>query len=396
VSDRFELGVNYWPIRRAMSMWKELDLGEVREEMAHIADLGFDVVRFFALTEDFLPAPLVVPAARIADLVAVAAAARDAGLRSIPTLVVINMSGTFWWPAWLDPDRGGPDLYSDPLALRSQAALAGAVAAALAGDDSVRAFDLANEIDDAWRPATRHHGWLWCALLAGEVRRAAPGVAVQFGAHMPSLAAENHMRIDDLARVVDEDCMHPYPLYSAAARSPLDPELAPFCCALTADLAAAASAGPRPILCHEFGLCTAAPGSPGTTITDDFLGAPMKQYLASEEEGAAYYQAVLERLIEIGCAGAYAWCYGDYHLSIHQRRPLATAIRERSFGLVRADRSEKPAAAVWRRLSRERPLRRPAARGAALDVPADDYYADPATHFHRLYRRWLARRGEAA
>lgn len=143
MSDRFELGVNYWPIRRAMSMWKELDLGEVREEMAHIADLGFDVVRFFALTEDFLPAPLVVPAARIADLVAVAAAARDAGLRSIPTLVVINMSGTFWWPAWLDPDRGGPDLYSDPLALRSQAALAGAVAAALAGDDSVRAFDLA-------------------------------------------------------------------------------------------------------------------------------------------------------------------------------------------------------------------------------------------------------------
>lgn len=388
----FELGVNWWPVRRAMSMWKELDLGEVRAEMAHIADMGFDVVRFFALTEDFLPAPLEVASARVADLVAVAGAARDAGLRTIPTLVVINMSGTFWWPGWLDPDRGGPDLYTGPVALRSQALLAGTIAGALAGDVSVRAFDLSNEIDDAWQPQSRHAGWLWAALLAGEVRRVAPGVPVQFGAHMPSLSTSNHMRIDDLAQVVDEDCMHPYPLYSELARSPLDPELAPFCCALTADLAAGAGPGPRPILCHEFGLCTAPPGEAGRTITDDFLGAPMNQYLASEEEGAAYYQAVLARLIETGCAGAYAWCYGDYHPAIHDRRPLASAIRERTFGLVRADRSEKPAAAVWRALARQRPAVRAAARGTVLDVTPDAYYADPAAHMRRLYRRWLEAR----
>jgi endo-1,4-beta-mannosidase len=387
--ERFELGVNYWPIRRAMNMWKELDLGEVREEMAHIADMGFDVVRFFALTEDFLPAPLEVAAGRIADLVAVAGAARDAGLRTIPTLIVINMSGAFWWPTWLDPDRGGPDIYSDPLALRSQALLARTLAGALAGDTSVRAFDLSNEIDDAARPGSRHAGWLWAALLAGEVRRAAPGVPVQFGAHMPSLTATNHMRIDDLARVVDEDCMHPYPLYSDIARSPLDWELAPFLCALTADLAAAANERPRRIVCHEFGLCTGPPGARGELITDDFLGAPKKQLLASEEQGVIYYQTVLERLVETGCAGAYAWCYGDYHPSIHDRRPLATAIRERTFGLVRADRSEKPAAAVWRALARERPAVRRAVRGAALDIEPDDYYADPAAHVRRLYLRWL-------
>jgi endo-1,4-beta-mannosidase len=384
----FELGINWWPIGRAMFMWKELDLGAVREEMAHIADMGFDVVRFFALSEDFMPAPMEVAAGRVADLVAVAGAARDAGLRTIPTLVVINMSGTFWWPRWLDPARGGPDLYSDPLALRSQALLARTIAAALAGDGSVRAFDLSNEIDDAAQPGSRHAGWLWAALLAGEVRRAAPGVPVQFGAHMPSLSATDHMRIDDLACVVDEDCMHPYPLYSDVARSPLDPELAPFCCALTADLAAAAGPRPRPILCHEFGLCTAPEGQAGRSITDDFLGAPMSQYLASEEEGAAYYQAVLARLVETGCAGAYAWCYGDYHPSIHDRRPLATAIRERSFGLVRADRSEKPAARVWRELARQRPPVR-AARESILDLAPDDYYADPASHFRRLYQRWL-------
>jgi endo-1,4-beta-mannosidase len=384
----FELGVNYWPIRRAMSMWKELDLGEVREEMAHIADMGFDVVRFFALTEDFLPAPMQVASERVADLVAVARAADDAGLKTIPTLIVINMSGTFWWPRWLDPDRGGRDLYSDPLALRSQALLVREIASALAWDDSIRAYDLSNEIDDAAQPGSRHAGWLWAAVLAGEVRRHVPRMPVQFGAHMPSLTTAHHMRIDDLAHVVDEDCMHPYPLYSDVARSPLDPELAPFCCALTADLALGVWAMVRPILCHEFGLCTAPPGEPGRTITDDFLGAPMKQYLASEEEAAAYYEAVLNRLVETGCAGAYAWCYGDYHPSIHDRRPLDTAIRERSFGLVRADRSEKPAAAVWRALARRRPAVG-ATRARILDVTPDDYYADPATHFRRLYHRWL-------
>jgi endo-1,4-beta-mannosidase len=358
----FELGVNYWPRRSAMWMWKELDLGEVREDMAHIRALGFDVVRFFALTEDFLPAAMIVDADRVAALVEVARIAADAGLRSIPTLVTINMSGRFWWPVWM-MER---DLYADPLLLRSQALLVGRIAGALAGDASIRAFDLSNEIDDAQIPSSRHDGWLWARLLADRVRAAAPGVPVQFGAHMPSLETADHMRIDDLAEVVDEDCMHAYP----------------FCSALTADLA---GRDRRPLM-HEFGLCTAPPGQPGRTITDDFLGRPLPQYLASEEEGARYYQEVLERLVATGAAGAYAWCYGDYHPRLFDRPPLASALRERSFGLVRADGSEKPACAVWRSFAGRQASSQPPRR--ALDVSADEYYEDPAAHVRRLYRRW--------
>jgi SSS family solute:Na+ symporter len=92
----FELGVNYWPRRRAMYMWRELDLGEVREELAHCRDLGFEVVRFFLLTEDFLPDAETVAAHQIANLVEVARLARDVGLRSMPTLITINMSGKFF------------------------------------------------------------------------------------------------------------------------------------------------------------------------------------------------------------------------------------------------------------------------------------------------------------
>jgi len=384
----FELGINYWPRRRAMYMWRDFDLGEIRDDMAHIAAMGFDVVRVLALTEDFLPGPRTVAAPMVARLVAVARAAKDAGLRVVPTLVVINMSGRIWWPAWmLDPFGRPADLYTDATALRAQALLAECCARALAGDDAVRAIDLANEIDDAQRPRSRDAGWLWASLLANTVRRAAPGVSVQIGAHLPSLTAPNVMRVDDLAGAADEDVMHAYPLYSDVARSFLDPALVPFACALTANLA---GSGRRPLM-QEFGLCTAPAGVAGHTITDDFLGTPRTQYLASEEEGAEYYAGVLDRLVATGAAGAYAWCYGDYDPSLFDRPPLDTAVRERSFGLVRADGSEKPAAEVFRDVRRRRDA------GSfvlgevpnVLDVSADEYYAAPTTQFRRLYRRWL-------
>jgi len=377
-----------------MYMWRELDIGEVRDEMAQIAGLGFDVVRVFTLAQDFLPQPLSVAADMVANLVEVARAAKDAGLKVVPTLVVINMSGKFWWPAWMLDAQGRPaDLFSDPTILRSQSLLVETCARALSGDDAIRAFDLANEIDDAQRPRTRDAGWLWASLLANTVRRVAPGTPIQIGAHLPSLTTENYMRVDDIGEVADEDLMHAYPLYCDLARSFLDPELVPFSCALTAGLAGRG----RPPLMQEFGLCTAPPGAPGQTITDDFLGRPLRQYLASEEEAAAYYDAVLQGLVSTGAAGAYAWCYGDYDSRLFDRAPLATAIRERTFGLVRADGSEKPAAAVFRnfRKRRDADARSGSQVGAAvprvLDVTADEYYRAPQTNFERLYANWLSR-----
>jgi len=372
-----------------MYMWRELDLGEVRADMAHMRDLGFAVVRFFLLTEDFVPAPMTVAPDRVADLVQIARIASEEQISTIPTLITINMSGKIWWPAWMRDEHGVPrSLYADPTLLRSQALLVETCARALAGDASIRAFDLSNEIDDAQPLPSRDAGWLWTALLAGSVRRAAPGVPVQFGAHLPSLMASTHMRIDDLASVLDEDCMHAYPLYCDADRSFLDPELVPFACALTGELA---GTGRAPLM-HEFGICTAPQGSAGLTIRDDFLGRSREQYLASEDDGARYYADVLERLAATGAAGAYAWCYADYAARLFDRPPFDTAIRERSFGLVRADGTEKPAAAVVRGFA-SRLERGEVPFGVApkiLDVTADAYYATPDRHFRRLYDRWLA------
>lgn len=372
-----------------MYMWREFDLAEIRSEMAQIADMGFDTVRWFALTQDFLPRPGFVDPRMVARLVEVARAVADAGLRSVPTLIVLNMSGLIWWPEWMIDARGRhANLFSDPSVLRSQALLAETCARALAGDVSIRAFDVSNEIDDAQRPASRDAGWLWAAALAGAIRRGAPGTPVQIGAHLASLDRENHQRIDDLAAVADEDVMHAYPLYSSAARSFLDPELVPFSCALTAGLA---GTGRAPLM-QEFGLCTAPPGVAGHSYLDDFLGEQKPQYLASEEEGAMYYESVIDRLIATGAAGAYAWCYPDYDPSLFGRPPLKKTVRERTFGIVRADGTEKPAAGVFRALRRRRDAGE-LVRGVVppvLDVSADEYYRTPTAHFGRLYAAWTA------
>jgi len=387
----FELGINYWPRKSAMYMWREFDLGEIREDMSRISALGFDVVRAFALIMDFLPTSSSVDNHHVDRLVALCGAAKDAGLKIVPTLIVINMSGHMWWPDWMLDSMGRPgDLFLDPEILRAQLLLAETCGHALGGDDAIRAFDLANEIDDAQRPQSREAAVTWASSLANTLRHVAPGVPIQIGAHLPSLTADNNMRIDDLAGIVDEDVMHAYPLYSDVARNFLDPELVPFSCALTRGLAG----HNRATLMQEFGLCTALPASPGQMITDDFLGVSRAQYLASEDEAATYYDLVLERLIETGAAGAYAWCYGDYDSQLFDKPPFATAIRERTFGLIRADGSEKPAADVFRRVRKRRDASQ---LGNAhqvtpiLDTSADEYYRSPSANFERLYEKWINR-----
>ena len=192
------------------------------------------------------------------------------------------------------------------------------------------------------------------------------------------------MRVDDLAAICDEDVMHAYPLYSDVARSFLDPELVPFSCALTAalsrDRAANAHAGIRTV--HRAAGQAAVARSP--TISWDGR-VPSIWRLKTRRRRTT--RRCCERLVQTGAAGAYAWCYGDYDEALFDRPPFATAIRERTFGLVRADGSEKPAVEVFRtfRKRRDAGMIHPSPVPSAADVSADEYYRAPAHHFARLY-----------
>ena len=403
--DSWILGINYWPRRKAMYWWKDFDPGEVHEEFAQIATWGLKLVRVCLLWEDFQPRPDQIDAKSLANLRTVLDIAAELDLLVMPTLIVGNMSGAIWLPAWTlseittpiaytqlaagrPTDRVARDLYGEPSMLRAQARLADAVAACLSGHPALWGYDLANEIDAAQRPRSDDAGWLWFCLLAGVLKARDPLHPVTYGAHPPSLTERNGLRIDDMAPHLDILSMHGYPLYSDEADGPLDPEFVPFVTALTTAL------GGKPTMMQEFGLCTAAPGEPSHSIQDDFLGQPRPQFLASEEDAAHYYDAVVRRLHAQHVPGALAWCYADYVPGLWDRPPIARAIRERTFGLVRADGSEKPAVDVLRRAATA-PL--PPA-GALTDplngMTADDYYRDPGHAFTLLYGRWRATRAQ--
>ena len=82
----FILGVNYWPQKTAMFMWRQFDRSLIKEDVATISDLGFSCLRIFPLWEHFQPKPKVVPPAMLDQLVEVLEMAGDRNLKVMVTL----------------------------------------------------------------------------------------------------------------------------------------------------------------------------------------------------------------------------------------------------------------------------------------------------------------------
>ncbi len=402
----FAMGINYWPRKKAMYWWKEFDGGEVKEEFAEVAGLGAQVVRIFLMWEDFQPGPWTLDSSQLNNLVQVMDAAQEVGLSVMPTFFTGNMSGVFWLPPWALTDRPRPtpallmvqghysdrevrDLFEEPFMLRAGLFQIRGIVPTLATHPALFGWDLANELDEVRNPDSYHGGWLWSYLLCEEVRKLDPLHTVTYGAHTPSLSRYNGMSVGDLAESNDYLSMHGYPLYSEVARGPLDSDFVPFLNQLTESL------GAKPTLFQEFGLCTAPEGEKGHYIEDEFLGVKKQQYLAGEEEAAQHYREVLEKLYLAGSLGAFAWCFSDYDPRLWGRPPFDRAVRERSFGLTRADGSVKPMGEEFRRFAQRvkvGELRGWGSERLTLPITTEEYYQDPSRHFAEMYRWYLGKK----
>jgi hypothetical protein len=163
---------------------------------------------------------------------------------------------------------------------------------------------------------------------------------VTCGLHAASLAEDNGLRVDQVFAETDVAVMHAYSMYIPLARHPLDPDLVPFGCALTAALCG------KPVLMEEFGGCTAPPGQPSCEWQWRSYGLPRTQFMASEEDYAAYLEASLPKLVQVGALGALVWCFADYIPELWNLPPCKESRHERFFGLVRPDGLLKPHAQV--------------------------------------------------
>jgi endo-1,4-beta-mannosidase len=411
MEEKFVLGVNYWPRRKAMYWWSRFDAGEVDDEFAIIQELGLNVVRLFLLWDDFQPDPSSVDKSALANLIKVAdiASAHDLGLDV--TFFTGHMSGPNWAPRWLLQEREGfpspyfgimrqlvsrgqivpngnyRNMFSDPLALEAERLLLRTVVGALKDHPAIWMWNLGNEPDlFAW-PANAVAGQAWVHEMTGLIKSIDPVHLVTIGTHADNLNRDNGLRIDMVHAETDVPVMHSYPMYSDWSRSPLDPDYVPFTTALTAALAG------KPALMEEFGGCTNLPGKASESWEWVAYGSSRTQFMASEDDFAEYISLVLPRIQEIGATGAFVWCFADYATDLWDLPPCGESRHERHFGLVRPDGSLKPHAQVIKHFAATRPLVKPIPDFARFPgLTGADYYASNIEEFQpALYRQYLDR-----
>jgi endo-1,4-beta-mannosidase len=396
----FTLGINYWPRRKAMQWWSNFDRGEVREEFSIIREHGLSLVRIFLLWDDFQPEPDQVSAQQLDHLAAVCDAAAAQNLKLDVTFFTGHMSGPNWSPHWLLDDRSRPSVcqvvnhgrvvkrgyrnpFVDPIAINAERLLLSTIVKLLKDHPAIGLWNLGNEPDLFAQPPTALAGRDWVRAMTELIHSIDDHHQVTCGLHADSLLNTNGFRVDQVFRETDVAVMHAYPMYLNWARQPLDPDVVPFACALTSALCG------QPTLMEEFGGCTAPDRGPSQMWEWTAYGQPRQQFMASEDDLAQYFQAVLPKLIEVGATGALLWCFADYAPELWDRPPCDEARHERHFGLIRPDGSIKPHADVIRKFAEMQPIVKPAARSVDLPMSAEEFYRDPARNTANLYRLFI-------
>jgi len=403
MSDPFTLGINYWPRRKAMYWWSNFDAGEVREEFSLIKDLGMTVVRLFLLWDDFQPEPDSVDRDALANLIKVADIADENGLGLDITFFTGHMSGPNWSPRWLAGGdlppkvhshwlrdvvsngklitQGYRNMFHDEVALNAERLLLKSVVSALKDHPAIWMWNLGNEPDlFAW-PNSSDEGAAWVKEMAGLIKSIDPNHPVTIGLHGDGLHRDNGLRIDKVFAHTDVAVMHSYPMYTAWAREPLDPDFVPFTCALTAALSG------KPVLMEEFGGCTAE--TTHVMKWTETNGREREQFMAGEEDFAGFLRLTLPKLHGSGATGAMLWCYADYVPDLWDKPPCLNAQHERFFGLVRADGSLKPHAKVIQNFAKTNPQVKPVPAYAKIVIDPDEFYAEPSKHLTTLYEKYL-------
>jgi len=402
----FTLGVNYWPRRKAMYWWSNFDADEVREEFAIIKEIGLNVVRLFLLWDDFQPDPTGVAMDKLAHLVKVADIAAEYGLGLDVTFFTGHMSGPNWSPRWLlggdlppavhqhwlrdvvsagkKTDQGYRNMFHDEVALNAERLLLRIIVGALRDHPGIWMWNLGNEPDlFAW-PNSSDEGAAWVREMVELIKSIDPKHPVTIGLHGDGLHRDNGLRIDKVYAQTDIAVMHSYPMYTAWARQPLDPDFVPFTCALTSALCG------KPVLMEEFGGCTAQPGESSYTMTwTETNGREHKQFMAGEEDFAEYIRLVLPKFQDSGATGAMLWCYADYIPELWDLPPCQNSQHERFFGLVRPDGSLKPHAKVIQEFAKTKPQIKSIPDYAKLTVDTENFFKEPLGQLVDLYQQYL-------
>ncbi|MGC9113166.1 glycoside hydrolase 5 family protein [Acidilobus sp.] len=311
-SFRFLLGVNYWPRRTNIRMWRDWDEGALLEDINAMKSIGVRAVRLFLLDQDFVSSSGDVDQRQLERLRWLLDRLGDNNIAGFVTLLVGHMSGRNWGVPWA-PDN---DIYS-PKAVEGAASFARQVAERVRDSRGLGGWVLSNEMSLV-RRASRPEEEL---TLLRAVRQAIGSVD---SGHVFSAGdvSDSYGQAPHLVRgVTDYVGPHLY-LYDG------DPVRHGYLYSGMLELFS--DDGQNPVMLEEFGFSSL-------------------QY--SEADRAAFIYEALYAALAHGASGAFVWCFSDFPDEADMPylwRPL-----ELGFGLFDRDGRPKPSADSFRRFSRE-------------------------------------------
>ncbi len=196
-----------------------------------------------------------------------------------------------------DATGGTPEPLHRPSAVALPGAARANPARALAGDTSIRAFDLSNEIDDAQRLPSRDAGWVWwrCSRALRGVERPSAGAFRR----APAVVDERYAHAPRRSRRRARRRLHAC-LPAVVAMSPRAfwiQSWFPLASAPTAELSGSGRAA------HTSSASAPRGGRAGRHHHRRLSGAAARAIpRLRREEGALYYERVLGRLASTGAA----------------------------------------------------------------------------------------------
>lgn len=311
-SFRFLLGVNYWPRKTNIRMWRDWSEDDIAEDVRLMKELGIRAVRFFIKNEDFADENANVYPPSLEKLERFLRILEENGILGFASLIVGHMSGKNWRIPWTRFE----DIYT-PSSIEKTCKFVEAIVRRFKEHGGIGGWILSNEISLVKRAESREEALALLRAFAKTVKSVDPNHVVSSG-DIPNEYMQETPNVRDL---VDYVGPHLYLYDSDSVRHGYT---------YSAVLELFSNDGDVPIILEEFGFST---------------------HQFSEEAQARFVNEMLYTALAHGASGAFIWCFSDFpHESDppYEWRPL-----ELAFGIVRKDGSLKPAAHVVKRFSEE-------------------------------------------
>ncbi|MFH2024914.1 MAG: cellulase family glycosylhydrolase [bacterium] len=354
----FLLGVNYWPASSALNMWTEWNPEEIQDDIKRMKDRGMTCCRPFLFMPAFMDTPDQVNAQMIERLHFFMNQCESHELYTFPTFIVGHMSGEDLDVKW----REDANFITDRRVIDITKHYISTVVKEVKSYSYVMGWLLSNELPNYIRSQSADDIGNWVKEIIYTIKKEDPlrPVSIGDGAWSPEIIGEQSgFILRKLNKYQDFVGLHYYP----RGMSPWHHSYT------TAFRIRLAREWNRPVIVEEFGTSTT---------------------LCSEENQANYYRSVFYSALINGAQGALSWCLNDF--DFENKRPYSHHAFEERFGIVKTDKSLKPAAEEFKKfkdIASElvQPEYQQIEQLAALLIPSNYYYEYPY-QFQPEFKQW--------